>query len=265
MKRQLKFLYVMLVVVLAILVWSVSLMFSIDTEPEVPEDYIIYAQQQKQVLLREDPTDEAEEGIYISFDSASLKAENPDFEGWLMLPDTTISFPVLRTVNNDFYLYRDFYKQYSAYGSLYFDMASTVDAENRVIYGHNMGNNREEMFSPLVAFQDEAYAREHPYVYFAESEHEAADVYELFAVVNFNLVKNLDFNYAQSSFETPEARAEFIAYLKELSIFKTDFNPEGQLLILSTCNRQYGGNNRLLICYGKRNADSAPLSCVEKS
>ena len=270
MKKQLNALYIMLFVVLAILAWSIYLFVSLDTEPEIPEDYLFYVEQQEQVSIREDSSENSQENstdtksIYLSFDADLLSAENSDFAGWLMLPDTTISFPVLRTDNNTFYLYRDFNKAYNQYGSLYFDVLSTPGADNLVIYGHNMGNNRKEMFSPLVAFQDEVYAAEHPYAYFSASEKEAADVYELYAVVNFNLLENLDFDYAQNKFEDPEERDAFISFLKARSIFKTDYIPEGQLLILSTCNEQYGRNNRLLICYGKREAEPTLLSCIDE-
>lgn len=256
MKKQLIILYIFLFFFLSIFSVALYTLLNMDTQPQVPKDYVAYKEQQEEVTVIVDvPESEATEPetkIYLDFDLEELLAANADFDSWLMLPDTDISFPVLLGPDNDYYLYRDLNREYSVYGSLYFDILSTPNAQNRVIYGHNMGANREEMFSKLVLFQEQEYAQEHIYAYLSADPSEPADVYELYAVVNLNIYDDPDFDYAQPNFETSEDREAFIAYLRERSIYETDFIPDGKLLVLSTCNRQYGGNNRLLICYGQR-------------
>ena len=69
-------------------------------------------------------------------------------------------------------------------------------------------------------------------------------------VVNFNLMGYYPYDYVMPDFASEEEKASFVSYLQDKSIYKTDFIPDNKLLILSTCNRQFGAANRLLICLG---------------
>lgn len=249
MKKQLTALYFLLFIFLGIIGYACYSLFTMDTEPDTPEAYLEYQDFQNKVTIKE--TDEAWEDVYLDFDLDELMGINKDFRDWLMIPDTLISFPVVSGPSNYYYLKRDFHKRSSAYGCLFYDVLSVPEAENKVIHGHNMGVRREEMFSTLVQFEDQEYAQAHKFAYLASSPDEPAEIYRLFAVVNFNTQWLSDLDYAQPNFETPEEKAEFINFLQEKSIFETDYVPEGKTLILSTCNREFGGSNRLLLCFGK--------------
>ena len=51
---------------------------------------------------------------------SKLKKRNSDVVGYLEIPDTTISYPVMQTKDNpDFYLNHDIDKNYSFYGTPY--------------------------------------------------------------------------------------------------------------------------------------------------
>ena len=107
------------------------------------------------------------------------------------------------------------------------------------------------MFSPLVQFQDETYATAHSTVFFSDPARPGEERYKLFAVLNLS-VKNEDaFQYRQQQFQDEDAFRQYVSYLKKHSIFESDYMPSGELLILSTCNRAYGNDNRLLICAGR--------------
>jgi len=75
--------------------------------------------------------------------------------------------------------------------------------------------------------------------------------YELFAVLNFDVNQLEEFNYLQPNFDTEDDMTDFVNYLKGHSLYETDFSPERDILILSTCNRYYGYDNRLLVCFGR--------------
>ena len=258
MKKQLIFLYTLLFVFLAVIGYACYTFLTIETEPEVPVEYQEYKKFQEDVAVKDD--DDSDHLVHLDFDLEGLLNTNPDFDSWLMIPDTYISFPVVRTSDNFYYLKHEFNKNYNIFGCLFFDVESVPGSENRVIHGHNMGNNRQEMFSTLVQFQDQEYADEHKYAYLSSDPKLAADMYQLYAVVNFDLTNNPGFDYAKASFETEADKTDFINYLKERSIYETDFMPEDDLLILSTCNRQYGAYNRLLICLGKIEAKAVLAS-----
>lgn len=81
---------------------------------------------------------------------------NPDVVGYLFIDgiylddkkaederELAISYPVVQSGDNDYYLSHDFYGQEKDYGALYADYRATAGGENRsdnvTIYGHNMG------------------------------------------------------------------------------------------------------------------------------
>ena len=185
-----------------------------------------------------------------NIDADKLRAQNEDFLGWLYIPETYISFPVVKATDNAFYLTHGFNGYESAYGCPFVDTRTSPESGNVVIHGHNMGNNRTEMFSPLLQYQSQAYAELHETAQLTmPGLNEGREEYRLFAVLNFDI--NSDFDYIRSDFLSDEDRADYIAYLQTHSIFNTDFTPEEETFILSTCNRTYGADNRLLICFGR--------------
>ena len=201
---------------------------------------------------QEDP-EQTEDGQFPgppSIDADKLRAQNEDFLGWLYIPETYISFPVVKATDNAFYLTHGFNGYESAYGCPFVDTRTLPESGNMVIHGHNMGNNRTEMFSPLLQYQSQAYAELHETAQLTmPGLNEGREEYRLFAVLNFDI--NSDFDYIRSDFLSDEDRADYISYLQDHSIFSTDFTPENETFILSTCNRTYGADNRLLICFGR--------------
>lgn len=201
---------------------------------------------------QEDP-EQTEDGQFPgppSIDADKLRAQNEDFLGWLYIPETYISFPVVKATDNAFYLTHGFNGYESAYGCPFVDTRTSPESGNMVIHGHNMGNNRTEMFSPLLQYQSQAYAELHEAAQLTmPGLNEGREEYRLFAVLNFDI--NSDFDYIRSDFLSDADRADYISYLQNHSIFSTDFTPEHETFILSTCNRTYGADNRLLICFGR--------------
>ena len=201
---------------------------------------------------QEDP-EQTEDGQFPgppSIDADKLRAQNEDFLGWLYIPETYISFPLVKATDNAFYLTHGFNGSESAYGCPFVDTRTSPESGNMVIHGHNMGNNRTEMFSPLLQYQSQAYAELHETAQITmPGLNEGREEYRLFAVLNFDI--NSDFDYIRSDFLSDEDRTAYISYLQNHSIFSTDFTPEHETFILSTCNRTYGADNRLLICFGR--------------
>lgn len=108
------------------------------------------------------------------------KKINSDVVGWLTIPDTNISYPVLYTGNTDYYTHRGYYKEQSKNGVIWFDEDTQfaengdVTSTNGIIYGHNwtncwnpirIGDPQDIMFAQLAAYDYESFGKEHPYVY----------------------------------------------------------------------------------------------------
>ncbi len=186
-----------------------------------------------------------------SYDAEALRRQNPDFKGWLQIPDMEISLPVVQGANNAYYLKHSFSKSYSSYGCLFLEHDTTDTDRNLVIHGHNMGMNREEMFSTLVNYQDQEFADVHKTIFYSDPDKPGKERYTLFAVLNLDIQNEDGFQYRQQAFTDEESFHEYVAYLKKNSIYESEYVPTGETIILSTCNRSFGESNRLLICAGR--------------
>lgn len=101
----------------------------------------------------------------IAVDVAGLQKANPDVVGWIYVPDTVVSYPLVRGSDNEKYLHESYDGQTTASGSIFMDCRSSaaLTDDNTVIYGHNMKNG--SMFGGLKKYADSTYLRAHPYVY----------------------------------------------------------------------------------------------------
>ena len=173
-----------------------------------------------------------------------LKKRNSDVVGYLEIPDTTISYPVMQTKDNpDYYLNRDIDKNYSFYGTPYLSAYCDLEkSDNLIIYGHNINGGR--MFGALTQYREEYFYKEHKNVYFTA---ESKDIYEIFAVmsVNKNMFPYWKFVMAQDE----EDYDEFIDKVKQYSIYDARITPKygDKLLTLSTCDKARGDDYRFVM------------------
>lgn len=114
--------------------------------------------------------EEAEEASPIAVDFDELRKLNSDIIGWIYIPDTNVSFPLLQGSSNKQYLYQSYKKEYLTAGSIFLDYRCSADFEDKstVIYGHNMHNG--SMFGSLKKYKDEEYRDEHPYIYIMKAD-----------------------------------------------------------------------------------------------
>lgn len=77
-----------------------------------------------------------------------LKELNNDYVGWLYIPDTNISYPIVKGTDNSFYLNHNFLKEESKAGSIFIDCnVNEFEDRNTIIYGHYMKDG--SMFADL--------------------------------------------------------------------------------------------------------------------
>lgn len=98
-----------------------------------------------QILTAELPDYQAPD---VDFDQ--LQAMNPDVIGWIeieAIPE--ISYPIVQTSNNDYYLHRTVNRTSNSAGAIFVDYTNSSDFTdcNTIIYGHNMKNG--SMFGKL--------------------------------------------------------------------------------------------------------------------
>ena len=81
-------------------------------------------------------------------DLSALYKENNDFVGWITIKGTNIDYPVMQNKKDEqFYLHRNFYKEYDFAGTPFCAAIADVDkpSDNILIYGHHL--NAGTMFT----------------------------------------------------------------------------------------------------------------------
>lgn len=197
-----------------------------------------------------------ESGESNSAKFAALRDQNSDFIGWISIEGTNLDFPVMFAPDNkDFYLRRDFNKEYSVYGVPYLDEKTTLGAndqsENLIVYGHNMKTGT--IFGCLTGYKKADYYEEHPYINFDTVYGDGK--YEVFAAFAIDVVTDTSFVYNQY---VDLDEAGFDAYVEEV-IARSDVDSGirpvygEQLLTLSTC--EYSSDNGRYVVVARRVQD----------
>ena len=108
---------------------------------------------------------EGEARTYKIIDFAALQQRNPDVKGWIDIPDTKVSYPILQGETNDTYIHSDIDKKEFRAGSIFIasENENPFTDLNTVIYGHNMKNG--SMFNNIKSYTEQDFTNEHPYVY----------------------------------------------------------------------------------------------------
>lgn len=168
-----------------------------------------------------------------TIDFNDLKNINQDAIAWLKVNGTDIQYVIVKANNNDYYLRRNFNKQYNVAGWPFADYKNKFDGtdKNIVIYGHNMLSNA--MFGTLPnILKEDWYNNEENYNILLATE-QGNVMYRVFSVYQ---IENEDY-YIQTQFNDNNAFKEFINTIKGRSIkdFNTEVTENDSILTLSTC------------------------------
>ena len=108
--------------------------------------------------------EEAAESRWPEVDWTYWQGVNPDVVGWISIPGTSISQPVVQAPANDpnRYLTHDVYGNWNPWGAIYIDAeceGGLLGSPNAVVYGHHMDDG--SMFAEVTGYSDPAWAAEH--------------------------------------------------------------------------------------------------------
>lgn len=180
-----------------------------------------------------------------------LYEENNDFVGWLKIEDTNINYPIMQTEieRKDYYLKRNFYKEYSSLGTPYIaEYCNILNSDNVIIYGHHITKNK--MFGELENYKNKEFYKNHKIINFntiyGEINYEIISVFKTI-VYEEDTFKYYDFVKA----ENKEEYYNFINKCEELSLYETEKTARygDKLLTLSTC--EYSNKNGRLVIVAK--------------
>ena len=117
-------------------------------------------------------------------DIKALQNNNPDIYGWITIPGTTVDYPILQSVEDNFYLEHKEDKSEGLPGAIYTNSCDGKDfnVPNTILYGHNMKDG--SYFGQLHLYEDEAFFKENREIYIYLSDRKLT--FTIIAASTFN-------------------------------------------------------------------------------
>ncbi len=167
--------------------------------------------------------------------------KNQKLIGWVKIDDTIIDYPVMQTINNEYYLDHNFNQEEDRNGCIFMDYQCDVvkGCDNIILYGHHMKSGK--MFGTLNKYSSESYFEEHPVIQF-DTIYEKGK-YQVMYVFRSKVYSEEDVTFKYYQFINAASEMEFNSYLNEmaaLSLYDTGVTAAygDKLLTLSTCDYQ---------------------------
>ena len=178
-----------------------------------------------------------------------LYEQNEDIVAWIKIDNSNINYPIMQTIKNpNYYLRKNFYKEYSYYGTPYLSEQCNINSnDNLIIYGHHIKGFK--MFGELEHYKNKEYYDKHKtiniYTLNDERKYEIIYVFRTFTNTKFDYYNHINFN-DESEFNT------FNSKCKELAFFDTQIqcNYGDKFITLSTCD--YTSENARFVVIAKQ-------------
>jgi sortase B len=198
---------------------------------------------------------EADGGTSMQAALAKIYEQNNDFVGWLKIFGTDVDYPVVQTPDDpEYYLRRNFSKEYSVPGTLFASDISDIERPSAVIliYGHHMKNGT--MFGPLMKYAKKSFYEDHRFLRFDTLRERRC--YEIVNVFKISIGE--DFHYYNYADFTDEADYNYFRdEIATRSLYDTGASAEfgDEFIMLSTC--EYSQKNGRLVVLAKRVPEDA--------
>lgn len=171
---------------------------------------------------------------------------NKDVVGWIKIFDTHISYPVVQGKDNQEYLNKDVFGEFSFSGSIFLDYRNACDFTDSysIIYGHHMEYGA--MFGDVVEFKNDDYFQEHK----TGALFLLDDTYKitLFACVETQEFNNKIYNPIVQGKDNLDT---LLKYIKDEAVQYRDIslNHADKIIGLSTCAE--AGTNERVVLFGR--------------
>jgi len=163
-------------------------------------------------------------------DSISEEVPLDGYVAWLTLSNTGIDYPIMQGADNNEFLNKDPYGNYSLSGSIFLDSRNSSDFTDdySLVYGHHMEHGA--MFGALDNYRERSYCRAHK----SGTLMVGGKMYtlDIFASVITHADKDIIFNP-----EHPDRNA-LMQYIKESAVYYDEIYEDTgkRILALSTCS-----------------------------
>lgn len=175
-----------------------------------------------------------QKGVNLQEDIRALNLNYKDAKGWLMIPGTSIDFPIFQSKDNERYLRNNRDNVTTKWGETFLDYRSDINNMNNmshfIIYGHN--TQVDSHFTPLLNYKNEKFMNEHKLIEFSTINGNYK--WEVFSIYR----TDVNFFYIDTSFANSNEYGQFLNTLKSKSMFDTKVNVSSSdtILTLSTCD-----------------------------
>lgn len=219
------------------------------TDPSMPTNPTDPSQPDPTAPTRPVPTDPLPDPNGMLPELAGIYAMNKDLVGWIYIEGTNINNPVMqRKSSKDYYLHRDFYKNYDQNGTIYAREACSVFAPSDVVtlYGHSMFNGN--MFAHVLKYTKWEFFRDHPLIYFDTLYERHA--YQVVCVFRTSGDPSVGFPYhLYDDFADVAEFQEFIQSVRDLAIHDSGIPVYygDKFILLSTCEDIVIADGRLVL------------------
>lgn len=164
-------------------------------------------------------------------DFSALQEVNGDVLGWILIPGTRISYPLVQGADNQYYLTHTWKKWNSVVGSVFLEYSNSRDFSdfNTIVYGHRM--NDGSMFAGLKYYKQKSYYKSHSTVYITDDG--GARKYDIFAAYEVS-TQGDTYRIGQKG---DSAKQAYIDYCLAQSLYDTGVVPtvNDKIVTLSTC------------------------------
>lgn len=184
-----------------------------------------------------------------------LYKKNRKLVGWLTIEGTNIDYPVMQTINNEYYLDHNYMQDYDKNGSIFMDKDCTpaFPNDNMIIYGHHMKSGK--MFGNLNYYAKEEYYKEHPQIKFDTIYEEG--IYDVMYVFRSRIYSEEEITFKYYKFIDATSEDEFYSNMEEMekmSLYDTGITAVygDKLITLSTCDSSEANGRFVVVARKKR-------------
>jgi len=177
-----------------------------------------------------------------------LKQINPDIVGWIRVNNTNVSYPVVKTSDNEYYLNHSFDKSTNSFGWIYADYRSNFDElnQNTILYGHHVLGT-DLLFSTLTKTLEPSWYNNESNLTITFNTEQGNMKWQIFSIYLIPVTND----YLITNFNSRESFLNFVQKLKDRSIkdFGIEVSGADKIITLSTC---YKDSSSRVVIHAKR-------------
>lgn len=197
-----------------------------------------------------------------------LQKINSDIKGWIKINNTKIDYPILQcksdNIENQFYLYHDYKKNNSSFGSIFIDYRSKkgMNSKNTVLHGHHMVDG--SMFGDLMKYGGRSggnlsFYKKSPTIQISTPKG-GTETYKIISVFKSNVdpTQGEYFDFYCGSFKSD---AQFMNYVYNLRIRSlincpVTVNEDDSIISLVTCSYEFKDFRTIVVARKCRKGES---------